>query len=221
MHSQGSLAYRFCPQETSIVCFSRGPRSPLGNIKNIYRYFWQRYTGFSRFWYLSCAIARPLAAVKIVNTYPASRDFSCPHVFRGGTREISKKVYKQCKFCEEQKELTNEFKAKVIFISLFKMFPKFFNKNIEFFHRVTKKRHSRHPPPPHPYPQTYNWRFLWVKTICEVSLSWSTSLLAVYKSNVVCPTNWSGSKHEVRWTISTEYVLSMFLISAFFSLTML
>ena len=81
---------------------------------------------------------------------PCEQRFLVSPCFLWRDKRDIKKVYKQCKFCEEQKELTNEFKAKVIFISIFKMFSKFFNKNIEFFYRVTKKRHSRHPPPPTP-----------------------------------------------------------------------
>ena len=41
-YSRGSLAYRFFPQETSILRFSRETRTALETSK-IYRYFWERY----------------------------------------------------------------------------------------------------------------------------------------------------------------------------------
>ena len=51
-------------------------------------------------------------------------------------------LFKQYKFCEKQKELTDEFKAKVLLHSLYKMFsksPKYFNENVQFPHDVSQR----------------------------------------------------------------------------------
>ena len=52
---------------------------------------------------------------------------------------------------------------------MFPKSPKFFNKNIEFCHVPQRKVRTANHPPPHP--QQYNWRFLWVESICEAFLS--------------------------------------------------
>ena len=65
--------------------------------------------------------------------------------------------YKQYKFCEKQKELTDEFKVKVILYSFQRCFQKVQNylkikQKYRIFPCVTEKCHSCQPPPP----QTYN-----------------------------------------------------------------
>ena len=123
--------------ETSIVRFSRYPRHPLGKVKN---------TAFSRFLYMSCAIPLPLAAIKIVSRHKVV----CAQNLMFDSRLLTK----QYKFCEKQKELTDEFKGRSYFISLSEMFPKspkVLTKISNFptrYHRESRHRH-RNPPPPH------------------------------------------------------------------------
>ena len=141
MHNtKGSLAYRFCPQETSILHFSRDPPpthppTHLGNVKNIYRYFWQRY----RFLMFLISELRYTAAIKIVST---KHKVVCAQNLVSDTILL----YKQYKFCEKQKELTDKCQTKVILYP----FPRCFQDKCRIFpRRVTDKRHSRQPSPYH------------------------------------------------------------------------
>ena len=63
-------------------------------------------------------------------------------------------LHKLYKFCEKQKELTNEFKAKVILYFSFhdvSKKAKIFKQKYRFFpRRVTEKRHRSPPPLPPP-----------------------------------------------------------------------
>ena len=76
--------------------------STLRKVKNIYRYFWQRY----RFLTFLIPEWLHLAAIKIVSKHEV---VSAQHLMSD-----PRLPYKQSKFCEKQKELTDEFKAKVI-----------------------------------------------------------------------------------------------------------
>ena len=98
--------------------------------------------------------ALPLAAIKIVN----KNKVACAQNI---IPDPCRLLYKQYKFCEKQKELTAEFKAKGIFNIPFKMFPKrskIFDKlmNIEFYRDMSQRNVTAAippSPPPHP-PQT-------------------------------------------------------------------
>ena len=104
-------SHQLCPQETSILRFSRDPPPPW-NVKSL------ATIAFSRFWYLSYSIPLPLAAIKIVSKHKVV----CTkfHFWSQTT------YYINYIFCEKQKELADEFKTKGIlyFISLSKMFAK-------------------------------------------------------------------------------------------------
>ena len=91
--------------------------------------------------YLSCAIPLPLAAINIVTKHKV-----CAQNLVSDARLL----YKQYKFCEKQKELTDEFKAKVIYIAFHDVSKKFnfFKQKCQICARVTEKRHSYHSLPP-------------------------------------------------------------------------
>ena len=99
------------------------------------KYYWGRSRPAK--FHLSGKRLKLLTSLKQETSIPG--DLSCPPVFRGDVRDLysqdskhkvvcaenlmsdPKLLYKQYKFCEKQKELTEEFKAKVYyFISLSK-----------------------------------------------------------------------------------------------------
>ena len=88
--------------------------NPPGNVKNIYRYFWQRYHLLT----FSISELRYTAV------------FSCYHIKIVSKHKVvcaqnlmsdPRLLYKQYKFCEKYKELTDKFKANLkLFYILFR-----------------------------------------------------------------------------------------------------
>ena len=89
---------------------------------------------------------RYIAAIKIVST---KHNVVCTQNLVSDTILL----YKQYKFCEKQKELTDKCQTKVILYP----FPRCFQDKYRIFpRRVTDKRHSRQPSPLPPPPPPLN-----------------------------------------------------------------
>ena len=119
-------------------------------------------TAFSHFRYLSCAIPLPLVAIKIVNKHKvvcAQNLMSYPIL-----------LYKQYKFCEEQKGLTDEFKAKYILY----LFPRCFQKVQTILTKMSNFPTTCHRETSQPQPLPPPKLILREKLICEASLSLDT-----------------------------------------------
>ena len=132
--SKGSFTYRFWP--------------PVAHLpRKRQKYFIAvlgKDTAFSRFWYLSCAISLPLAAIKIVRKHKVV----CTQNLLSDPRLL----YKQYKFCENRRNWPINLRQKLFYISFQDVSKKskIFNKNIEFSHDLSKRTVTAAKPPPHP-----------------------------------------------------------------------
>ena len=146
------------------VSLETAPSStPPWKRQNIYRYFCKD-TAFSRFWYLNCAIPLPLAAIKIISKHKV--------VYALNLVSDPRLLYKRYNFCDKQKELTDEFKAKIILYP----FPRCFQRVQSFLTKMSNfpttchKETSQPPTPPSPNVQLTFLQFLWAKSLCKASL---------------------------------------------------
>ena len=114
---------------------------PLGNVKNIYRYFWHRYASLTfLISELRCTAAFN-CYIKIFSKHKAE--------FAQNLMSNPRLLYKQYIFCEKQKGLTDEFKAKVILYP-FQDVPKKFNKFLTKISNFTTTCHKEASPAPPP-----------------------------------------------------------------------
>ena len=89
------------------------PSPPGRETSKIFIDIFGKDTAFSRFRYLSCVIPLSLAAIKIVSKHKVV----CAQNLMSDPRLL----YKQYKFCEKYKELTDKFKANLkLFYILFR-----------------------------------------------------------------------------------------------------